>query len=461
MQGTGDFNRRAPSPERDWTKGGITRNLLSLGWPMMVTEGLYMIGISIDMVWVGRLGASAMAGIGVAGIFAGFQMMIMTGLGIGTRAVIARFIGAGDINGANHAAQQAFVVSVIYTVVMAVLGVTLAEPVLTLMGFAPDVVALGTDYMRIMFGLGSVTVAFWYMGYSIMQASGDAMTPMWIIIFYRILHVPLSYALVLGAWGLPQMGSSGAAMANVISRGVGAILVMVILYGGRSRLRMTMRNFRVDFGMVWRMVRIGIPASVMGVQRSLVMIVIASLMAPFGTVAVAAHSVLQRVEMLLMPVSLGLGMASGVLAGQNLGADQPGRAERSSWQATGLSTALMVICSVAVLVWAESIVRIFNTEPQVVAITSTFLRIAASGYVVLGVGAVLGQSLSGTGDTVPPMVIGLVASWVVTLPLAFLLPRVADLGVLGVRWALVAGLLVQAMASVVYFKLGRWKRKRV
>ncbi len=461
MQGTGDFNRRAPSPERDWTKGGITRNLLSLGWPMMVTEGLYMIGISIDMVWVGRLGAAAMAGIGVAGIFAGFQMMIMTGLGIGTRAVVARFVGAGDINGANHAAQQAFVVCAIYTVVMAALGVALAEPVLTLMGFAPDVVALGADYMRIMFGYGSVTVAFWYMGYSIMQASGDAMTPLWIIIFYRILHVPLSYALVLGAWGLPQMGSSGAAMANVISRGVGAILVMVILYGGRSRLRLTMRNFRVDFGMVWRMVRIGIPASVMGVQRSLVMIVVASLMAPFGTVAVAAHSVLQRVEMLLMPVSLGLGMASGVLAGQNLGADQPGRAERGSWQATGLSTALMVICSVAVLAWAESIVRIFNTEPQVVAITSTFLRIAASGYVVLGVGAVLGQSLSGTGDTVPPMVIGLVASWVVTLPLAFLLPRVADLGVLGVRWALVAGMLVQAMASVVYFKLGRWKRKRV
>ena len=452
---------RKPTFQKDWTKGGVTGNLLSLGWPMMVTEGLYMIGISIDMVWVGRLGTAAMAGIGVAGIFAGFQMMIMTGLSVGTRAVVARFVGAGDITGANHAAQQAFIVSAIYTVVMSILGVTLAEPVLTLMGFAPDVVALGADYMRIMFGLGSVTVAFWYMGYSIMQASGDAMTPLWIIVFYRILHVPLSYALVLGVWGFPQMGSSGAAMANVISRGVGALLVMAALYGGRSRLRLTMRNFRVDFGMIRRMVRIGIPASVMGVQRSLSMIVIASLMAPFGTLAVAAHSVLQRIEMLPMPVNLGLGMASGVLAGQNLGAGQPGRAERSSWQATGLSTALMVICSVVVVVWAESIVRIFNTEPQVVAMTSTFLRIAATGFVLLGIGTVLGQALAGAGDTVPPMVIGLVASWGVTLPLAYFLPQTTDLGVLGLRWALVVGLFVQAVASAVYFGLGRWKRKRV
>jgi len=161
------------------------------------------------MVWVGRLGVAPMAAIGVAGIFAGFQMMLMTGLSIGTRAVVARFVGAGDINGANHAAQQAFVISVIYTVVMAVLGVTLAEPILALMGFAPDVVALGADYMRIMFGYGSITVAFWYMGYSIMQASGDAMTPLWIIIFYR---GRLRHGLAYGEDWYPRLGNGRTAL---------------------------------------------------------------------------------------------------------------------------------------------------------------------------------------------------------------------------------------------------------
>ena len=219
------------------------------------------------------------------------------------------------------------------------------------MGLEPDVIAVGTDYMRIMFGLGSVTVAFWLIGYSIMQASGDAVTPLVIVIFYRIIHIPLSYALVFG-WGIfPDMGASGAAMANVISRSLGMVLVLWALFTGRAisldwngwvkgwtdnrsagnlllrffafiavwrvlsletgRLRLTMRNFQVDLSIVWRMVKIGIPASVMGVQRSLNLAVVAWLIAPFGTLAVAAHSLMQRVEMLLMPVNLGLGMASG------------------------------------------------------------------------------------------------------------------------------------------------------
>ena len=487
--------------ERDWTTGSVPRNLLALSWPMMVTEGLYMIGISIDMVWVGRLGSAAIAGIGVAGIYAGVQMMIMTGLSMGTRALIARYIGSRDIEGANYAAQQAFIVSLIYTVVMAVLGVVFAETVLTLMGFASDVVAIGAAYMRIMFGFGSVTVAFWYMGYSIIQASGDATTPLVITIFYRILHVPLCYALVLGEWGFPQMGADGAAVANVISRATGMVLVLWALYAGWAvsfnsnrwlrgwkvlgtdisiprrllhfvavwrvfivgpgRLRLTMRGFRVDLAMVWRMVKIGIPASIMGVQRSLGMIIVAGLVGAYGTTAVAAHSLQQRVEMVLMPVNLGLGLGSGVLAGQNLGARQPERAERSSWQAALLSTGLMVICSAAVFFWAENIVRIFNSEPDLVAMTSMFLRIATAGYIFLGVGTVLMQSLSGAGDTVPPMVFGIIAAWGVTVPLAYFLPGIGDIGVNGVRWALVSGFVAQAILSITYFRLGRWKRKKV
>jgi Na+-driven multidrug efflux pump len=369
------------------------------------------------------------------------------------------------------------------------------------MGFSPEVVSIGASYMRIMFGFGSVTVAFWYMGYSILQASGDATTPLVITILYRVLHVPLCYALVLGEWGLPQMGSDGAAVANVISRATGMVLVLWALYAGwavsfrsdrwlrgwkvrstdRSmlrrvlnfvavwrvflvgpgRLRLTMRGFRIDPTMVWRMVRIGIPASIMGVQRSLSMIIVAGLVGAFGDTAVAAHSVQQRVEMVLMPVNSGLGLSSGVLAGQNLGARQPERAERSSWQAALLSASLMVICSAAVFLWAENIVRIFNSEPDLVAVTSTFLRIATAGYIFLGVGTVMMQSLSGTGDTIPPMVFGIIAAWGVTVPLAYFLPGVGDLGVNGVRWALVSGFVAQAVLAVAYFRLGRWKRKKV
>jgi Na+-driven multidrug efflux pump len=154
-------------------------------------------------------------------------------------------------------------------------------------------------------------------------------------------------------------------------------------------------------------------------------------------------------------------MGAAVLVGQNLGAGQPGRAERNAWLAAGFAQCIMLAGAVVLLLWAESIIGIFNTEPTLVKMASTFLRIAAAGYLVMGLSSVLGQSISGAGDTLPPMLIGLVTMWVVQLPLAFLLPRLTDLGVYGVRWAMVASVVVGATAIITYFRLGRWKRKEV
>ena len=183
-------------------------------------------------------------------------------------------------------------------------------------------------------------------------------------------------------------------------------------------------------------------------------------MAPL-TVAVAAHGIVQRVEMILFMPGMAFGMASGVLVGQNLGAGQPARAERSAWLAVGLVEGIVVISSVVILVWAESIVRIFNTEPALVLVAARFLRIAVAGYVMMGFMAVLMSALSGAGDTVPPMIISVVTMGVFTLPLAYFLMNYTALGVEGVRWAMVAGMVMAAFAFIIYFRTGRWKRKRV
>jgi putative MATE family efflux protein len=427
---------------------------------MMVTEGLYILGISIDMVWVGKLGPAAIAGVGVAGIFAGLQMLIMTGLSVGTRAMVARCVGADDAPTAIHAAQQAMVIALAYTVVMTAVGVMFAKPMLALMGLEPDVVDEGTKYMRILFA-GSVTVGYWTMAYSIMQAAGDVKTPLRIIVLFRILHLVLCPFLVLGWWVFPAMGGSGAALANLISRGLGMAIALWVLFTSGSRLRLTLKNFKLDPRMIWRMVKIGIPASVMGVQMSMSMLLVAWLMVPFGTLAVAAHSLMQRVEMLLFPVCLGLGLGAGVLVGQNLGAKQPKRAEKSGWLAVGFSEVLMVLCSAVILVWAEDIVRVFNREPLLVDTTSLFLRIAVVGYLVQGFSIVLMQAISGAGDTIPPMLISVLTSWGFQLPLAYILSRYTHLGFLGVRWALALGIIASSLAFTLYFLLGRWKRKRI
>ena len=177
MDEGGGSSRRRAFLDKDWTEGNIFRNLVSLSWPIVVSSSLNILGPVIDMVWVGKLGAASIAGVGVAGI----AVMVITsarmGLTMGTRAIVARFIGAGEAREANNAAQQAFVISGVYTIIMASIGIFFSESIMGLFGLEPEVVAEGVAYLRIMF-VGSVAMSFRMMAEGIMQASGDTVTPM-------------------------------------------------------------------------------------------------------------------------------------------------------------------------------------------------------------------------------------------------------------------------------------------
>lgn len=445
---------------RDWTKGSIVKNLLQLSWPMIISQSLNMSGPTIDMIWVGKLGAAPIAGVGVAGMIVMFMTSMTMGLAMGARAMIARFIGAGDARGANHAARQSFAISAFFAIVVVTVGISFADKILVLMGVEADVVVEGTAYMRIMF-FGAAFMGFRMMAEGIMQASGDAMTPMKISVLFRAIHVAICPFMVLGWWIFPQLGVSGAALTNVFSQGIGLTLALWVLYSGRTRLRLTLSGFRLDPGMMWRIVRIGLPAAVMAMQRGLGQLILMRFMVPFGTLAVAAHTLGQRIEMVIIMTGMGFGLGGGVMVGQNLGAGHPERAERSGWLAAGFVEGLMVICSLAILLWAEHIVSLFNTEPALVELASAFMRIAAAGFFVVGLVVVLMNCLVGAGDTIPPMFFEMAPMWGVMLPLAYFLPQVTDLGVYGVRWAIVANMWVGAIVYTTYFTLGRWKHKKV
>ena len=199
----------------------------------------------------------------------------------------------------------------------------------------------------------------------------------------------------------------------------------------------------------------------MGIQRNLGQFLLIRLIVSYGTVAMAAHTLGRRVDRFIFMPAGGVGMAAGVLAGQNLGAKHPDRAEKSGWLGAAMTEAFMVVFSVAILLWAEPVVRIFNSEPELVEVASRFLRIAAIGYFIMGLPSVLMQCISGVGDTVPPMIWSIVTLWLVLLPLAFFLPKVTDIGVYAIRWAQVAEIAVMAVGFTVYFWMGKWKRKKV
>jgi putative MATE family efflux protein len=445
---------------RDWTQGGILRNLLALAWPVIIGSCLNNIGTTIDMIWVGKLGASSVAGVGVAGMLVSLLDSLKMGLDMGTRALIARHIGAGDRDKANTVALQGYIVTIGFAATVGVLGVIFSSSILRVMGLSPEVVAQGAPYLRIQF-IGILTMGLVRQNEGTMQSSGDTVGPMRVAIVYRLFHIVLCPFLVFGWWVFPRLGVSGAAYTGIISACLGAALGLWLLLTGRTRLTLRFRGFRPDFGMIWRIVRVGVPASVTGMERTFGQLIMIGLVVPFGTLAVAAHTLTQQVDQFINIAGGGLGQASGIMAGLNLGAQRPDRAARSGWVGASLYTAIMVLVSLPLFLWGRNIIAVFNNEAGVLVVGTALIRIQILTYLALGFAMVLQQCLNGVGDTLTTMLVVLFSMFLVQVPLAFFLSRYTGLGVYGTRWAVVAGTVVMAVAYAAYFRAGRWKRKSV
>jgi putative MATE family efflux protein len=444
---------------RDLTQGSIIGSLWSLSWPIMISQSLNMLGPTIDMIWVGKLGSDALAAVGVSGIAVTVANSLIMGVFTSLRAMVARYIGSGDRDAANHVTQQAFVLGVAISAFIALIGIFFSEQILIWLGVSDKVIAAGTAYMQIQF-IGIITMSLRMITESAMQASGDTINPMRIAVGFRLIHLVLCPALVFGLWIFPEMGVFGAALTDVISQSIGGLLGLWFLLSGRTRMKLTFRNFRFDPVVIWKMVKIGLPAAITGMERSFANILLVKFISPFGTVAVAAQSLEERIGGFIQMPAMGFGVSAGVVAGQNLGAKKPERAEKSGWIAAFIFTGVMIIGSLVIWFFSPYLIRIFNSEPELVAVTSDFMKISIVGYLVFGFVIVLSQALNGVGETVVPMIVTLTTMWLIQVPLAYTLSK-TSLGMYGVRWGIVTALSVRAVSYIIYFKLGKWKQKQV
>ena len=321
-------------------------------------------------------------------------------------------------------------------------------------------VAAGASYMRIEM-IGIFTMSFGSLASSIMQASGDAQWPMRITIGQRLLHIALCPLLIFGVGFFPHMGVRGAALSGVITQGIAGAILLWIIFSGRTRLQFSLRKFKLDKSLTWRMVKIGIPSALGSIHMNIGSIVFMWFIAPFGTLAVAGHNLVSRVDMVVMLPAFGLGSAAGILAAQNLGAKQPGRSAKTAWIAIGWLTAIMAVFCVAIWFWATDIVKIFDPEAGLVDLASTFLKIQIASYMCNGLMFVMMNIMNAVGDTLISFIIDLTTMWGIRVPLAVILPKIGHLGVYGIRWALVADTVSSAVVFIIYFWSGRWKRKKI
>ena len=446
---------RSAYATRDLTKGSVPRNLWFLAWPQVSEGALTVVDQIADLIWAGRLGFQAIAGLGVAQIVIMVALTARMGLESSLRAMISRAIGARQVCYANHVLQQALILQTGLAVVTIAFGYLLTEPILSVLGVSPTVMDQASGYMKIQF------VAMSIMGYQRtmgagLQAAGDSMTQLKAIGVTRIVHLGLSPILVFGIWIFPDLGLTGMGVANLAAQVAGSAIVGYVLLKGRSRLRLRLERPTLDLPLIWRMVKVGAPASVTNVQRGLSQLAMVGIIAPFGDGALAAFAMTRRAENVINHGSRGFGRAAGALAGQNLGAGQTAQAYSSVLWALAYSVAASAVVSVSFIVSPEPVVSFFSSDPEFVDAAATWLRILAIGYVSMGCVQVFTQAFNTTGNTMAPMVVTLGTMWTIEVPLSFALSRIDSLGQFGLPWATVAASATRLVIFAWYMRRRRW-----
>jgi putative MATE family efflux protein len=445
---------------RDLTQGSIPRNLWFLAWPQYVEGFLQIVDQIADLFWAGLFGGfRAIAGVGAAQqyILGGFTLR--QGIDMAMRAMVSRAIGMGDTALASHVVLQAVMMTAIYSVVLAAIGILFTEPLLRVLGLSDAVIALAAGYMRVQL-IGQAAQGFQSLTSNALAAAGDTMTPMKAGITTVIIKLALSPVFIFGVFDLPGLGLEGAALAAVVGNTVSLVYLLVVILRGSSRLRVQLTPFHFDWPLQKRMLRLGWPAAVNRMERTIAQLTFGFLVAPFGDVAYAAFTVTRRMEMLAHQSTTGIGNAAGTIVGQSIGAGQPERARSTVWWA--MLFGLMVSGGMALLmaIFPNAFLSLFAREPEFIEAARPWLYICLLGYLALGATAAMGQAFQQAGAPFVVMLVNLASLWAV-VPIALVLTKATPLEALGVAWAMVIALLFRPIAFIPYFLSGRWLRIRL
>jgi putative MATE family efflux protein len=447
-------------PQPSLTEGSILAAVMRLAWPMVVANVLQNAFNVVDMIFVGRLGAEAIAAVALSGVLMQITWTLLVGLSIGTTAIVARSIGAGETETAGRAAAQSLALGVVVSILLAGFAFAAGRGALRLLGAADMVLDLADGYLLINFAC-SFTVVIFFMSTGIMKGAGDAMTPMVLLGIATVVNIVLDPIMIFGLLGFPALGVNGAAWATVIAQGLSMVGALWAMGRGSSRVRVSWRSFRPDRDLIRRILRISGPGTLQGVVQNAASLILMRVVSAFGVVVMAAYGIGLRIDLIVMMPGWAFGATASTLVGQNLGAGHAGRAGRSAWVATGLYAAFMLVAGSLFLALADPVIRVFNGDPAVVALGASYLRIRVASYLFLAPALVIASAFNGAGDAVTPMVMRALGLLVVQIPAAILLPRLWGAGAVGVWVAIALASLVQGGGLAASFATGRWKRARV
>ena len=445
---------------QDYTLGSLNRAILLLAVPMvleMVLESLFAV---VDVFWVGRLGANAIATVGLSESMLTLVFAVGMGLSLSTTAMVSRRIGEKDPEGAAVAGVQAIILGLIVSIVIGVPCFFLAPHLLQVMGASPEIIAVGSTYARICLG-GCGAVVLLFLNNAIFRGAGDAAIAMRLLWVSNIINLVLDPCLIFGVGPFPRLGVTGAALATLIGRSTGVLYQFYRLLHGTERIRILKRQIRINSAVLFRLLRVSLTGILQFAIAHTSWIGLVRIVSIFGAAALAGYTIAIRIVIFVILPSWGLSNAAATLVGQNLGAGHPERAEKAVWRTGLYNMAFLGSAGIFFILFAERVVSLFTHDPAVVVLAAACLRIVSYGNLGYAYFMVMMQAFNGAGDTITPTIVNFFGFWLFEIPLAYWLAIPMHMRSNGAFFSIAIAESAMAIASAILFKRGTWKKQKI
>jgi putative MATE family efflux protein len=455
-----ELKRAIRGSEADYTQIGMGKAVFLLAVPMILELVMESTFAVVDIYFVGALGPSAVASVGLTETYLFLLYSLGFGLAMGVTAIVARRIGEKNRDDAASTAVQAILLALFVSVPFALAGIFFARDLLALMGADQWALTHGYRYTQWMLG-GNAVIMLLFVINAVFRGAGDPALAMRVLWIANACNIILDPVLIRGLGPFPELGVQGAAIATNIGRGIGVLVQICLLVRGGKHIRVLRGHLAVRWRTLLHLVR----TSLGGVGQMIVgmtsWIFVMRIVAEFGSQAVAGATIALRIMMFTMMPAWGMSNAVATLVGQNLGAGKPERAERSVWLVGTWTMGFLILVGVVYFLFSARLVGIFTDDPGVVTIGAQWLTIVSYSYFVYAWWMVSVQAFNGAGDTMTPTRINLVFFWLIQIPLAYMLAKRAGMGYAGVFWAIFFSETSVGLFTLWLFTRGNWKTVKV
>ncbi|GAB1451994.1 MATE family efflux transporter [Draconibacterium sp.] len=455
-----DIKESMAGSERDFTTTSLGRAIFILAVPMVLEMVMESVFAVVDIFFVSKLGSEAVATVGLTETAMTIVYAIGMGLSMATTALVSRRIGEKNKKEAGVVAFQAILLGVLISILLSIPGVIFAKDFLKLMGATDKMANEGYLYPMVMFG-SNIVIMLLFIINAVFRSSGDAAMSMRVMWFANIINIILDPLLIFGIGPFPEMGIMGAAVATSIGRGMAVLYQFYLLFSGKHRIRLYFESLKIKFGVMLQILKISGGGILQNLIATSSWIFLVRIIAVSGPEALAGYTIAIRIIIFLLLPAWGLSNAAATLVGQNLGAKQPGRAEKAVWATGFANMAFMGTMGLVLFIFPETWVGFFISEAAVVENGVLALRIISTGFLFYALGMVMMQGFNGSGDTVTPSKINFAAFWLFEIPLAWLLAIVLKMGLTGASIAIVCAETFLALIALYLFRKGKWKLREV